>query len=85
MIRPLRILVFVLPALSTAAQETHDHPAPENLGTESFLTTCEPEVQQAFNRAVALLHSFAYKPAEQAFHGVVLQDPHCAIAHWAAP
>jgi hypothetical protein len=55
------ILAFLLPALS-AAQEAHDHPAPEKLGTASFPISCQPGVQQEFNRAVALLHSFAYRP-----------------------
>lgn len=79
--RPVFILVCLFPAL-LAAQEIHDHPAPEKLGSVSFATSCRPETQQAFNRAVALLHSFAYKPAEEAFQSVAAQDPQCAIAHW---
>ena len=78
-------LAFTLPFLATAlmltAQE-HDHPAPEKLGTVSFPTSCKPEVQQEFNRGVALLHSFTYRLADQAFHHVSQQDPACAIAHW---
>ena len=35
-----------------------------------------------FNRAVALLHSFAYVAAEDAFRHVLRQDPQCAMAHW---
>ena len=78
-------LAFTLALVSLAppaAQETHDHPAPEKLGTVSFAISCQPEVQQPFNRAVALLHSFAYKPADQAFQDIARQDPQCAIAHW---
>jgi hypothetical protein len=41
------ILAFLLPALS-AAQEAHDHPAPEKLGTVSFPISCQPGVQQEF-------------------------------------
>ena len=81
MMRPVLILVCLLPAL-LAAQEMHDHPAPEKLGTVSFATSCKPGTQQEFNRAVALLHSFAYKIAEEAFQSVAQQDPQCAIAHW---
>jgi tetratricopeptide (TPR) repeat protein len=77
------LLTFLLPALS-GAQEKHDHPAPEKLGTVSFPTSCQPGVQQEFDRAVALLHSFAYRPAEEAFDSVAAQDPHCAMAHWGA-
>ncbi len=74
------ILALLLPALS-AAQE-HDHPPPEKLGTVSFPTSCQPAAQPSFDRAVALLHSFAYRPAEDAFRTVAAQDPHCAMAHW---
>src|SRR5580693_2233146 len=81
MMRRFLILAFLLPTLS-AAQDAHDHPAPEKLGAVSFPTSCQPGVQQEFDRAVALLHSFAYRPSEEAFHSVALQDPHCAIAHW---
>jgi tetratricopeptide (TPR) repeat protein len=31
---------------------------------------------------VALLHSFAYSVAEDAFQGVAKLDPQCAMAHW---
>jgi hypothetical protein len=81
MMRPVLIFACLLPVLP-AAQETHDHPAPEKLGTVSFATSCKPETHQEFNRAVALLHSFAYKTAEEAFQRVAEQDPQCAIAHW---
>ena len=79
--RPFLALAFLYPSL-LAAQDQHSHPAPEKLGTVSFQTSCKPETQQQFNRAVALLHSFAYKVAEKAFHSVAEQDPQCAIAHW---
>ena len=69
-------------SISEAAQNEHDHPAPEKLGVVSFPISCRPSVQQDFNRAVALLHSFAYSPAEKAFRRVANEDPSCAIAHW---
>jgi tetratricopeptide (TPR) repeat protein len=75
------ILAFLFPTFSFA-QEEHNHPAPEKLGAVSFPTSCKPETQREFNRAVALLHSFAYKAAEEAFRSVAAQDSHCAIAHW---
>lgn len=60
----------------------HHHPAPEKLGTVSFPVSCQPAVQADFNRAVALLHSFAYEAADKAFGQVVQADPQCAMAHW---
>lgn len=78
--RILLILLFVLPF--SAAQETHSHPAPEKLGKVSFPISCTPVVQEQFERGVALLHSFAYTAAENAFQGVAEADPRCAMAHW---
>ncbi|WP_263418643.1 tetratricopeptide repeat protein [Terriglobus albidus] len=75
------ILAF-LPLAFAAAQELHDHPSPEKLGIVSFPVSCRPEVQAQFNRGVALLHSFTYKEAGEAFQSVAQQDPHCAMAHW---
>ena len=68
-------------AFSVYAQE-HAHPPPEKLGSVSFENTCAAGVQARFNRAVALLHSFAYTAAEQAFRAVAKADPTCAMAHW---
>jgi hypothetical protein len=81
MMRRILILVLLLSG-AAAAQEKHDHPAPEKLGTVAFSTSCQPGTQQEFNRAVALLHSFAYGPAETAFNSVIAKDPDCAIAYW---
>jgi hypothetical protein len=75
------ILLFVLPFCS-AAQEAHEHSAPEILGKVSFPISCKPAVQQQFDRGVALLHSFAYTAAADAFQGVADHDPQCAMAHW---
>jgi len=81
LMRLIFILAFLYPAF-VLAQEEHQHPAPEKLGAVVFPTSCSPEAQRQFNRAVALLHSFAYRPAEEAFQNAAEQDPRCAIAHW---
>lgn len=64
------------------AQESHSHPPPEKLGTVTFATSCAPMVSHDFERAVALLHSFAYAASEAAFNAVAAADPSCAMAHW---
>jgi hypothetical protein len=64
------------------AQESHSHPPPEKLGTVAFATSCVPAVSHDFERAVALLHSFAYTASEKAFSDVAAADPSCAMAHW---
>ena len=79
--KSLFILLLFSPALC-AGQNSHDHPAPGNLGEVSFQTSCRPEVQIEFERGEALLHSFAYSAAEASFKQVAAMDPNCAIAHW---
>ena len=51
-------------------------------GTVTFPISCAPAVRVEFDRGVALLHSFAYGAAKDAFQGVAEQDPRCAMAHW---
>jgi tetratricopeptide (TPR) repeat protein len=81
--RSVLILAFLFSTLSIA-QEEHSHPAPEKLGEVSFPISCNVEAQREFNHAVALLHSFAYRPAETSFKRVAERDPECAMAHWGA-
>lgn len=69
-------------SFQASAQQEHVHLPPEKLGTVSFPTSCAPGVGRQFERAVALLHSFAYTAAEQAFRDVAVADPACALAHW---
>jgi len=68
--------------LHAADDEHGSHPVPEKLGSVSFATSCQATVKPAFERAVALLHSFAYSASEQAFQSVAAKDPRCAIAYW---
>jgi tetratricopeptide (TPR) repeat protein len=80
-----RQMLFTLLLLSPSllgAQEEHRHSAPEKLGRVSFSTSCAPEIQEQFERGVALLHSFVYATAEKAFRNVAERDPRCAMAHW---
>ncbi len=81
---PAAILFIALAGPQSArAQEAHpSHPAPEHLGAVRFETSCAPEVAAGFNRAVALLHSFAYEDADKGFADVAARDPGCAMAHW---
>jgi tetratricopeptide (TPR) repeat protein len=67
---------------SPLSAEEHDHPVPEKLGVVKFPTSCSASMQKDFERAVALLHSFAYSAAEKAFRDVAKADPKCAMAHW---
>lgn len=78
----LLALQFAFAAAASAQHDHASHPAPEVLGAVVFPTSCSAAVQPRFERALALLHSFAYTQAEQGFRDVVAADPACAIAHW---
>ena len=54
----------------------------DQLGKVDFQNSCNPAVQETFQRAVAMLHSFRYAETENAFREVLAQDPSCAIATW---
>jgi tetratricopeptide (TPR) repeat protein len=72
---PLVPLVLGMPALGQAHSGEH-------LGKVEFQNSCAPAVQESFQRAVAMLHSFRYTETERAFRDVLARDPSCAIATW---
>jgi len=80
--------VFFALAVSSLAAVAHEHDGHahdpgENFGTVHFPSSCQAQVQPAFERAVAMLHSFAYAGAATAFQEVAAKDPGCAgIAQW---
>ena len=76
----LALLVFGLQPL--AAQEHHHELSAAETGSVHFANSCAKTVETSFNRAVALLHSFQYEQARQAFNEVSAQDPSCAMAQW---
>ncbi len=52
------------------------------VGDVNFPISCSAAAQQQFTRAVALLHSFWYEEAANAFTGVTETDPSCAMGYW---
>jgi tetratricopeptide (TPR) repeat protein len=70
-------------ALSTAVQASDAaRGAPEKLGTVHFGTSCNGAVRPAFERALALLHSFEFSSAISGFEDTLKVDPRCSIAWW---
>jgi hypothetical protein len=63
-------------------QEAHQHGESGRLGTVAFANSCSTGVQPEFARGMALLHSFEFGPAIDAFQAVAVKDPSCAIAYW---
>ena len=83
--RELLIAALVLGSLAANAapdESVHNHPVPEKLGTVHFETSCAAAVQSQFDRATALLHSFAYDAAAKEFTAIAARDSGCAMAHW---
>ena len=72
-------LLLLAPTLSPAHDET---PGAGKLGKVSFPSSCDPAVQPALERSVAMLHSFWYSAAEASFRDVLARDPGCAVATW---
>jgi hypothetical protein len=82
----LLVCMCVLCAVPASALDdemhAHHHEAGEQLGKVSFPVSCAPASQKAFERGVALLHSFGYEEAEEQFVEISQQDTACAMAHW---
>ena len=69
----LAVMVFF--TAGAAAQD-------EKLGKVRFKTSCTAAAQKEFERALALLHSFAFPETVKAFSAIPQTDPKCAIAWW---
>src|SRR5882762_6530690 len=83
--RPALVIAFgSLFAVLALADEGHHHEdlAAEQLGTVHFPVSCTASSQKAFERGVALLHSFWYEEAEKEFAQTSKDDTACAMAHW---
>lgn len=88
--KPLAFFPCLLLALTSApalAQEAHAHRHAEERaqhahGGVHFPTSCQEEAQPAFDRAVAVLHSFGYEEARRGFREVAERDPACGMAWW---
>jgi len=76
-------VLSVVPAFAIDDQmEGHHHEGTEQLGKVSFPISCAPGSQSAFERGIALMHSFEYEQAEKQFTEISQKDPGCAMAHW---
>jgi hypothetical protein len=54
----------------------------KKLGTVHFETSCSPEAQKHFDRAMVYQHSFWYRASQMAFQDVLKADAECGIAYW---
>jgi len=75
-------LFLILVARLGAQNHEHEGAHVERLGHVVFATSCRPEAQQRFERAMALLHSFWWEEGGRAFRAVAAADSTCALASW---
>jgi len=68
------LAILLIAALSPASAA--------QLGEIEFTNSGSPEAQEAFTRAVLLLHSFEYDDAREAFQEAQAIDPGFALAYW---
>lgn len=82
----LGAILLVLLAGSNVAWAQHDdmhkHGGEGAVGQVNFAVTCTPASRRQFGKAVAMLHSFWYEEAGQAFGEIVRRDPGCSMAYW---
>ena len=83
------LVAFLFAVLGGVCDSRADGPAsapagksPEQLGKVRFRNSCDPAVQDSFNRAMALLHSFWANDAIKGFRAVLQRDADCAMAYW---
>ncbi len=82
---PLLVLCLLFAAHPLAAQMDmgeHGGKPPVHLGRVSFPSSCNAAAAPIVERGVALLHSFWYEEAGQAFREARGADSTCAIASW---
>src|SRR5260370_2002522 len=72
-------------SLALAAQEHHHDLSTEEVGSVHFPISCSKGVELSFNQAVALLHSFQYEQARQAFSEISTQYPTSAMPQSPVP
>jgi tetratricopeptide (TPR) repeat protein len=78
----LALVAMIGAAANVVARQEHQHGAGGRLGTVTFSNSCSTEVQPGFAEGMALLHSFEFGPAIDAFKAVAGKDASCGIAYW---
>jgi hypothetical protein len=77
---PLGAVVGLVAA--TISQPAASQSAEQRLGKVHFATSCEPQAQELFDRAMLYQHSFWYSASRRTFEEVLKEDPRCAVAYW---
>jgi tetratricopeptide (TPR) repeat protein len=76
------VIAFAGAALISLAQPAFAQIDDSKLGKVHFETSCNPEAQKLFDRAMLYQHSFWYRASQKVFEDVLKADPECGIAYW---
>src|SRR3954462_5963493 len=66
----------------TLAQPALAQADDQKLGKVHFETSCKPDAQKQFDRAMLYQHSFWYRASQMAFEDALKADPECGMAYW---
>ena len=75
-------IAFAGAILFSIAQPALGQVDDSKLGKVHFDTSCKPEAQKLFDRAMLYQHSFWYRASQKVFEDVLKADPECGIAYW---
>src|SRR6266700_4598565 len=78
----LTALILTLCLVVSVWADADPTKTPEQLGRVLFKTSCSPDAQRQFERALAMLHSFFFPETVKTFSAIPETDPSCAIAYW---
>ena len=81
-IRSVRYAALITGLLASSALAPTREAGAGQWGEVHFPVSCRASVQPAFDRAVAMLHSYSFGDAANTFAAVAHDDPNCAMAYW---
>src|SRR5215472_8806704 len=76
-LRRFALLISLCLAVATAHAN-----ARQDYGRVHFPIACNDSVQDEFDLALAMLHTFSFPDAAKTFTAVAQKDPDCAMAYW---
>jgi hypothetical protein len=80
--RSVRYGALIASLLASAAALPTRQAGAAGWGEVHFPVSCQASVQETFDQAVAMLHSFSFAEAAKTFTAVTQTDPNCAMAYW---
>jgi hypothetical protein len=75
-------LVLGLCGAMAASHANAQSNADQRFGKVHFPVACNEAVQDEFDLALAMLHTFSFPAAAKTFMAVAQKDPDCAMAYW---